>query len=149
TDPGNVAPVATDVRPNVASFGTAGDKGLVYFGPLTGGLGELGLIGDRDAPTVVKTVESRALRVLGISRDGRTMIYSKSVSSDGSSFDLYVGGLDLAAPCLLTATANSPPPYGTLSEPTTTAFWSYGDALTNELVGEYTTLATCRTMKFS
>jgi hypothetical protein len=149
TDTGGVAPAASDLRANVASFGPAGDKGLVYFGPLTGGLGELGLIGDRDASTVVKSIDSRALRVLAISRDGRTLVYSKTVSSDQSSFDLYAGGLDLAAPCLLTATANSPPPYGTLSEPATTAFWSYGDALTNELVGEYTTLATCRTMKFS
>jgi hypothetical protein len=149
TDPGGAAPAATTLRANVASFGGAGDKGLVYFGPLAAGLGELGMIGDRDQPTQVKTIDSRSLRVLGLSRDGRTVIYSKTVSTDGSSFDLYVGGLDLATPCALTTTANSPPPFATLTEPATTAFWSYGDAVTGEFVGEYTTLAACRTAKFS
>lgn len=149
TDTGGVAPVATTLRPDVASFGTAGDKGLVYFGQLTtGGLGDLGLIGDRDQASQVKTID-RSLRVLGLSRDGRTLIYSKSVSPDGSSFDLYVGGLDLATPCQLTGTANSPPPFATLSDSAATAFWSYGDAVTSEFVGEYTTLATCHTAKFS
>jgi len=147
TDTGGVAPVATQLRPNVASFGPSGDKGLVYFGALAGGVGELGMIADRDQPGVAKTVDSRALRVLAISRDGRTMIYSKTVSADGSSFDLYVGGLDLTTSCLLTSTANSPPPYATLTEPATTAFWSY--ATTTELVGEYTTLAGCQSGKFS
>jgi hypothetical protein len=149
TDTGGVAPAATTLRANVASFGTAGDKGLVYFGALTNGLGELGLIADRDQPTQVKVVDSRALRVLDISQDGRTAIYAKTVATDGSSFDLYAGGLDLATPCALTPTAISPPPYATLSDPSSTVFWSYGDALTGELVGEYTTVGTCQTKKFS
>jgi hypothetical protein len=155
TDTGGVAPVATTVKTSVASFSPAGDKGLAYFGPLnaTTGLGELLLMGDRDLPAQAKSIDTRAVRLLSLSRDGRTMIYAKTGATDTSGtvtyFDLNVGGLDVTSPCVLTPTANSPPPYATLSDGATTAYWSYGDNVTGEFVGQYTTIAGCSSHKFS
>jgi hypothetical protein len=148
TDTGGVSPVATTLRNNVASAGSVSDKGLVYFGPFLNNVTDLGLIADRDQPTAAKTIDTRVVRLQSVSHDGRTVVYSKTGTSDGL-VDLYAGGLDIATPCTLSAPIAVPPPFAALSDPASTVFWSYFNSSTNELVGQYTTLATCQTNKFS
>jgi hypothetical protein len=153
TDTGGAAPAPTMLRTNVSSYAPAGDKGIVYFGPLnaTTGLGPLGLIADRAQPTQAKAIDT-AGQIIDLSNDGRTVIYAKMATQDAASgivlFDLNAGGLDLPTNCVLTSTPNSIPPYGTLSDPASTVYWEYLSS-TQEFVGQYTTLAGCSSHKFS
>jgi hypothetical protein len=152
-DPGGAATAGTTIQTRVSTFAPGGDKGVFYFGPMVNGAADLSVMADRDQPAQVKLIDRGVIQLINLSHDGRAVIYAKTVvlNTDGtpSLFDLSVGGLDLATPCTLTPTASSPFPFATLSEAPANAIWRNVNATTQEVVGNYTDLSTCRTQKFS
>ena len=154
-DPGGAPTTGTTIQTSVAAYFPGGNKGVFFFGPLAAanGSASLSVMEDRAQPAQVKLIDRNVIQLISLAHDGRTVVYAKTVvtNTDGSPglFDLYAGGLDLAAPCTLTATATSPFPFASLSEPTADAFWGSFNATTGVVVGNYTDLATCRAQPFA
>jgi hypothetical protein len=140
--PAGTAPVVTTVQPNVSFFAPVGPNGLLVLGAQTGGAGALSLLGDSTQPSQAKVLDGAVTQLASASLDGREVSYSRS------GLDLYVNGLDLASACTLTAGAGDSP-FGTFSDPPTTAFWFDPDAQTGIFVGKYTNLASCQTKTFA
>ena len=140
--PAGTPPTVAPLAANVSVFTSAGDKGLLFLGAQGTAGAAVSLLADRAQPSQAKVIDSAVTQLTGLSRDGRAVVYSRS------GLDLFAGGLDLATPCTLTAGADNSP-FGTLSDPPTTAFWVKPDAVLNQLVGNYTNLATCQTQKFA
>jgi hypothetical protein len=133
-------PTVVTLAPDVSFFTSAGDQGLVFLGAQGAAGAPVSLLADRAQVSQTKVIDSAVTRLTGLSRDGRVVVYSRS------GLDLFAGGLDLATPCTLTAGAANPP-FGTVSDPPTTAFWA--QPVATQVVGNYTNLATCQTQKFA
>jgi hypothetical protein len=140
--PAGTPPTVDTLAPNVSFFTSAGDKGLLFLGAQNAAGAAVSLLPDRAQVGQTKIIDSAVTQLTSLSRDGRAVVYSRS------GLDLFAGGLDLATPCTLTAGADNSP-FGTLSDPPTTAFWVKPDATLGQLVGNYTNLATCQTHQFA
>jgi hypothetical protein len=133
---------------NAADFREAGPKGLAFRTSVKTLLGTLLVAPDRDAPAALTMIDTGVRALIDVSPDGKSISYTKNLSTSAPLFDAYVGTTAGTMPCTLTSQVNAfePPLFlagGTL------VTWGRYNMLTQILEGLTTTLPGCVTSRFA
>jgi hypothetical protein len=142
-DGGGVSTLAT----GVADFDNSGDKGIVFRSGVTSFVGDLNLIADREAPTVVRALDRNVLTIYDQTKDGSKISYGKGMDGNGFS-DLFIASTSAARPCVVTADTAAAP-IGTFLPSGSVAVWARVNDATGDFDGYYTTVDGCTSHKFA
>jgi hypothetical protein len=151
TYPTGAAPVT--IATAVGDYKEAGPTGVLFRVSVAQGAGNLMLAPDRDTPATASTVDKAVIFVFDVTKDGKSVAYTKSVQFVDAAqtipiFDLFVNSGGGPTPCALAATPLALLPPNFFGGDGIVA-WGRLNSTTQEVEGVATALAGCATTKYA
>jgi hypothetical protein len=147
TYPSGATPVTLAM--SAGDFDEAG-AGVLYRTKVSNDVGTLLLTPDATVPATVTMLDTNVEFVFGVTKDGKSSIYTKNIQSPQTNvflFDLYLGNAAGNMPCTLT---NMPTGFLNATFVGSTAVaWARYNSKTNIIEGVATTIADCKTTLYA